>query len=121
VLAADRPVLNRALALEAVQGSVQLLTELTLIFRDCASENLAEIERAVAAADAPQVRFHAHSLKGSASALAGERVAALARELEQLGASNDIGRATILVAALVTEIEALNLALTALCADSGAS
>lgn len=118
--AAEPVVLNRELVLETVQGSFELLTELTLLFRESAAANLREIQSGLASGDVDRVRLNAHALKGASSALAGERVAALARELEQLAAANDLDRAPSLAAVLAREVDALNLALTTLSIDSRA-
>src|ERR687891_3014141 len=82
VPAAELPVINAQLTLETVHGSLELLAELTTLFQQTAAENLRALERAIESGDAPQVRFHAHALKGASGALAGERVAAVAGGLE---------------------------------------
>ena len=77
---------DHAVALHYTGGDSELLAELVGLFLETVPERRAELGEAVARADARTVERVAHSLKGGLASLGAGPAAALAAELERLGA-----------------------------------
>src|SRR5207249_4821503 len=82
--------LDRASLLARVEGDRELLRELAAIFLEEAPGQLAAIREAVWSRNAAAVSQTAHALVGCASNFGAERVADLARQLEQRGRDGDL-------------------------------
>lgn len=95
-----------------------LITELVDLFKNSAPEMVGEIEREIEAGDAHKMGRAAHTLKGSASNFAAERVMSLALEPENMGAENRLDGAETLLVRLKS---ALQIALAKLNAEAKGS
>jgi PAS domain S-box-containing protein len=116
--AADSPVsraLDLAAALERVEGDRELLEELVRIFAGECPNNLAEIRRALDAADAPLLERLAHTMKGAAANLGAKRLSAAAFELEKQARSGGLKNAAELIDNLKREIDRLMPEIDSLC------
>jgi len=102
-------VMDRGELLEAVDHDLELLADLTDIYRRDWPRLTGDLRQAVEGGDADQVRSVAHNLKGILSTLAAHRAASLAKEIESLGKQQELGGAGPLVAQLekaTAEVEA---------------
>ena len=100
----ELPVINRQKALEQTMGDELLLKDLMGDFSASAPNQVNALAEAVSAGDAVRVNREAHKLKGSAASLWVERIAAVARRLEKIGESGDLGQAALAVAELEREV-----------------
>lgn len=106
-------ILDRAAALERVEGDVELLQELVELFLADAPERMAEIRSALAACDGEGLQQAAHSLKGAAANLSALALASVAKHLEDAGRRQDFVVAAQAYAALEAEVDRLQEALSA--------
>jgi CheY-like chemotaxis protein len=112
-LPVQTPVFDRA-SLEAhADGDAALIVELIGLFREDAPRLVADVREAIAAGDARALHAAAHTLKGSARALGGNRAALVAVELEALGRAGSLEGAAALSDALTAEMTLLMAELTA--------
>jgi signal transduction histidine kinase/PleD family two-component response regulator/HPt (histidine-containing phosphotransfer) domain-containing protein len=72
-------------AFETVGGDRRLLTELVSVFMDEQEKMVNDIQNAVTAGDAKELRLTAHSMKGALTHLGASQAAHAARQLETLG------------------------------------
>ncbi len=72
-------------ALERVEGDLELLTDLIQVFLDDLPPHVTALRKAVEGQDARGIEQEAHRLKGAASSLGANSVAASAARLEQSG------------------------------------
>jgi len=79
------PCLDWEAALKNLEGDEQLLFELSEMFLDQCPALMTEIEGAISADEAENLRRAAHSLKGSARVIGGQAVAVAALALENIG------------------------------------
>src|SRR5579863_6814145 len=98
-------------ALNRIGGDTQLLQELCQIFLEESPKLLQKLRQAVAAGDADGVMRAAHSLKGESSYLGAGATSQAARQLEEMGRSNDLSRAGETLGVLEREAIALQLEL----------
>jgi PAS domain S-box-containing protein len=110
----DGEVIDRAAALERVDGDTELLGEIAQLFLDDADALTAEIRQAVHEADAPRIMRSAHRLKGSVATLAARGATDAALRLENMGRSGELAGATAALASLEAEMARLQPALRAL-------
>jgi len=97
-------VIDRATALERVEGDVELLREIAQLFLEDVPVRLAEIRDALEARDADALRTAAHSLKGAAANLSALAVGEAAKRLEIAGQKHDLEDADVAFAVLETEV-----------------
>lgn len=69
-------------ALEALDGSRELLSQLATIFSEDVQQAMSQLEQAVATRDAPSARLAAHSIRGLASIFYAPMTIEVARRLE---------------------------------------
>jgi len=112
--------LDRASLLARVEGDRELLRELAAIFVEEGPRLLDSIRNAVWAEDAAEVAQTAHALTGCASNLGADRVAELARKLEQQGRAGRLNGARQLYERLAAALGGLRAELEALCAEDAA-
>ena len=93
----NEPAFALAPALDRLEGDQALLLELLDIFVQTYAGYLDGIARAIAAGDTRQAGHEAHSLKGSALSVGAERMATLAKALEQAGAAGELARMPVLL------------------------
>ncbi|MHB0912610.1 MAG: response regulator [Armatimonadota bacterium] len=74
-------------------GSLEFVEEVIKIFKERTPQDLAEIETALAAGDAPALSALAHRLKGAAATTAAEGVRSCAEKLEMLGREERLSEA----------------------------
>ena len=86
--------------LDRIDGDVGFIAELANAFRADYPDKVEAMTRAIQERDAESLRRAAHGLKGALSNLAAVPAARLASQLEQLGASKDLGDAPALLAEL---------------------
>jgi HPt (histidine-containing phosphotransfer) domain-containing protein len=108
----DTEVFDAQSLRQRVEDDVELMREMIELYLSGAPQMLAEIERSVAAGDAPGVQMSAHALKGATQNMSGRRAAAAAFKLEQLGRSGDVGAAAEALETLQRELEMFREALT---------
>ncbi len=112
-------VIDRAAALERVDGDTELLGEIAQLFLDDVDALTAEIRQAVSDADPARIMRSAHRLKGSVATLAAHAAADAALRLENIGRSGEIAGATAALASLEAEMARLAPALRELVAEAG--
>jgi len=93
----DLPIFDLDDAMERVGGSPELLAEICKMFMDGWQESRDELEKAVVAGDAGEIRRVAHRVKGSAGNLSACVVAETAAGLELLGLRGDLDEARALL------------------------
>ena len=93
----DLPVFDWDDAMERVGGNPELLAEICSMFMDGWQESRDELENAVIARDAGEIRRVAHRVKGSAGNLSACVVADTAARLELLGLRGDLDEARVLL------------------------
>lgn len=98
-------VYSQERALAAADGDRELVQELLAMFRESSDEMIREVEDAVQAGSADQLRIAAHTLKGALANLGALAAADVARQLESMGAAGDISRAGSACRSLIAEIE----------------
>lgn len=115
--ATEEPPYDRVSALQRVDNDLAILKDLADAYFQDAPRLLTDLEAAVAAGDAKNVKFHAHTLKGLVAIFSALPAQRLAQRLEQLGAEGHLTEAPALVAQLRQELERLGPALQALAAE----
>jgi HPt (histidine-containing phosphotransfer) domain-containing protein len=98
----EAPV-NFSAALRWVDGDQELLTELIAIFLENCPKRLQELDHAVKEGNASGVRQAAHSLKGMVSGFDASAAHGLAAEMEGLGKTGDLSKASGLLSTLLIE------------------
>jgi len=100
-------VFDRGEALDRAFGSPELLQELLALFATEGPRLLAELQTAVAAGRAADARRLAHTLKGSAGAIAGRAVANAALGVETAARDGDLSAAAAALPALAQQLDRL--------------
>jgi HPt (histidine-containing phosphotransfer) domain-containing protein len=108
------PGLDRQIALLRVDGDVELLKEIAIIFLEDYPKVLAEIRAAIADGDAKQLEASAHTLKGSVANFGAAAVVASALRLELMGRAALLERSSEVLRALEAGLCALHAELEAL-------
>ena len=103
----DLPVFDRPGMLERLMNDEALAAIILDRFRESAPRQVAAVRTALAAGDADGIRRAAHSLKGAAANVGGERVRRAAFELEQAGQAGDLQAAGTILAGLEQEFSRL--------------
>ncbi len=106
----DPAVIGQLLELEETLGQPGILADTAADFDNHGRTRLAELRDAVAGGNGPEVKRLAHTLKGSAGALGARRLHHLCGQLEA-SASQDRGSGNALLAAVISEFEAVVAAL----------
>ena len=106
--AAEAASWNRKEALDRIGGDEALLRDLCEIFLQESPKLLQKLQQAVAAGDSDAVMRAAHSLKGESSYLGAGATSQVARQLEEMGRSQNPSRAKDTFAALERELESLH-------------
>lgn len=108
---AGRLVLDVAQLRDRLGDDEELVADVIRLYLEDYPQRLDAIAAAIEARDFARVRAEAHTLKGSASSLAGGRVAEAARRLEEIAATGDAALAGQRLASLLSEAEQLAAAL----------
>ncbi|MFC4973110.1 PAS-domain containing protein [Halomonas beimenensis] len=87
------PCLDWQAALDALDGNRELLDEMVEMFLEEAPRLMTEIDAALAAGEARDLRRAAHTLKGSARVVGGLAAGEAAQHLEALAKAGDLARA----------------------------
>ena len=96
-------------ALDRIGGDEELLRDLCQIFLEESPKLMEKLQQAVVAGDSDGVMRAAHSLKGESSYLGAGGTSQAARQLEEMGRSQDLSRARKTLAVLEREITTLHL------------
>jgi CheY-like chemotaxis protein len=107
-------VLDEAGLVALVSSDGQLLKELAGLFLEDSPLRLSEIRTALETSDFVSLRMAAHTLKGSAGSLYGQRTADIALRIEQAAEEGNIAQARDVFPALSEEVVKLQQALTRL-------
>jgi len=110
--------INEAELLERLGGDLDILSELTNIFREDYPKQLSSARRAIAEKDAEGVKRAGHALKGALANLAANGPCGTAAAIEQIGTSGDLSGAGQAVAQLESELAAVLESLQALCQET---
>ena len=105
------PVLDRAAALERLDGDEDMLATFLGLLVEQTAADLPKIAQALERGSAREVERLAHSLKGAAASLSAERVRQAAYQLELIGRNGDLSAGRAVLARLSDEVEQLRAAL----------
>jgi HPt (histidine-containing phosphotransfer) domain-containing protein len=100
-------VLDRKVALSRVDGDVELLKEIAVLFLENYEMWLSELREAAARGDARVVENTAHGLKGSVANFGAQAAVEAALRLETLGRGRDLTDVSQSLAALESALAAL--------------
>jgi len=100
---------NKTEALDRIGGDQELLRDLCKIFLEESPKLMQKLQEAVAAGDSDGVMRAAHSLKGESSYLGAGSTSQAARQLEEMGRSQDLSHAGNTLALLEREVASLHL------------
>jgi PAS domain S-box-containing protein len=103
----DRSPMNYQKAIEEFEGNEQFLQDVLQRFIDHARTQVEMLSRALAKGDSDQVMKEAHALKGGAANLHAHPLSDLARELEAVGRSGNLGKGPDLLEVLQKELTRL--------------
>jgi two-component system, sensor histidine kinase and response regulator len=98
---------NMSETLRRLGGDESLLHDVVVIFHEEAPKKIAALREALAQGDADSLGKTAHSLKGELGYLGASQLSQMARELEEMGRTQDLHRAPAVFRALERAIEAL--------------
>ena len=101
------PQFDRQDAMGRVDGDIQLLEEIAILFLDSCEEWLADLRRGLADSDAAVIERVAHTLKGSAASIGARPLVEAALRVEGIGASLDLAEADAAVRDLESRFEKL--------------
>jgi HPt (histidine-containing phosphotransfer) domain-containing protein len=104
---APENVLDRELALSRVGGDQQLLREIAVLFIEDCPRALAQIQEAVARADAAKLENAAHALKGSVANFGAREAVEAASRLEQMGRANEMSETEGMLRKLESSLSAV--------------
>ena len=102
---------NPQRALSLCNDDPDLARDLSALFLTTASELVAKLQAAAAAGDSREIQGVAHTLKGAAANLGGERLEALAKVLMKLGREGELAAASARMGQLHDELRQLEAAL----------
>ncbi len=108
--AEDTPVLDSDQLLQATDGDLELIDQVTTLFVEDTQERLNRIGEAVTGGDTEETRKEAHAIKGAASSVGGMAVWQAAKELESSAKAGEIDNCRL-------KLDALRLACTRLEAE----
>ena len=106
----DRSVLAGLCELQE-EGEPDILNELIELFLDEVQPQLVALREAMEAGDAQSVERIAHTLNGSCGNMGAKRMVALCAELEEMGHSETLAGAPVLISRLEEEFERVRVAL----------
>ncbi len=107
---AQKPIFDRAAALDRMADDEELLLEVIEAFMEDAPRQMAMLRRNLEASDAQEMGRTAHGMKGAAANLGAERVREAALHIEDAGKAEDLSNADTLVGVLAAELETLAVA-----------
>lgn len=104
----DVVVFDLAQAMRVVGDDREILREVIDVYLEDLSEMMKTLDAAFGKDDAESVELHAHSLKGASANVGGQRVRAVAYEIEKAGRAKDLDLARSHWEALEQEAERLS-------------
>jgi CheY-like chemotaxis protein/HPt (histidine-containing phosphotransfer) domain-containing protein len=111
VAAGSEHSLNAAQILDRLGGDEKLFQEVVEIFLEEGPRQITSLRRAIAERDAAGLESAAHNLRGELGYLGISRVSQKARELEEMGRSNDLQHSAETLAVLESEISEVLISL----------
>jgi len=120
-LAGDTPLVDWKVAEEVVGGDRELLYQVVDAFLQEAPQQMAALRKAIAAAEAVNVRRAAHTLKGSLRYFGVRSAYELAFQLEQAGQTGDLSPSAAIVEPLESALSQVLSELRSFHARGGAS
>jgi len=84
-------------------GDEELIKEVAAIFLKDSGERLDMLSKAVKAGDSREIKFYAHSIKGSAGNVGAVRLSEMASRLEHMALEDDLSQAAELLQNITTE------------------
>ena len=99
----DAPPIDLDEAIERTMGDIEFLEELLHDFLNQLSQQIKTLESTLERGDAEGFMHEAHAIKGAAANLSAERIAAIARGLEEIGKEGDLTKGKDLLADLIDE------------------
>jgi HPt (histidine-containing phosphotransfer) domain-containing protein len=111
VAAGSEHSLNAAQILDRLGGDEKLFQEVVEIFLEEGPKQITSLRRAIAERDAAGLESAAHNLRGELGYLGISRVSQKARELEEMGRSNDLQHSAETLAVLESEISEVLISL----------
>lgn len=107
MLEKKEPVFNKPLLLERLMNDEELARNLAGVFLGDVPERIKKLKDCLAKNDAKGVERAAHSIKGAASNMGGDALAALASSLENAASSQDLSFIVPKINELDSEFQAL--------------
>jgi len=107
-------LLDRDAILERMDGDVELLDEIVVLFLEDLPRLVAAMRESLANADAAGLRMAAHAMKGSLSNFGSLPSGTLASELEAMGRDENLDNAAPVFAYFLTSLERLKPAMLGL-------
>ncbi len=107
------PMHSREEFLEQLDGDEELMETLIAMFYENTPKAIAHIAAAIENRDGAALSATSHALQSSLGAVGAREASAVARQLEQLGQSDDFAKASSSLAQLQRAIEEVNIAMTA--------
>jgi HPt (histidine-containing phosphotransfer) domain-containing protein len=101
------PVLDRAAALERLDGDEDMLATFLNLLVEQSAADLPKIAQALEQGNAREVERLAHSLKGAAASLSAERVRQAAHQLELIGRNGNLSAGRPVLTCLSDEVDRL--------------
>lgn len=93
--------------LERFDNDLELILQVTQIFKTSSHDNLEKIEQAITEKDHEKMRINSHSLKGAASNFSPTIVTEKARQIEEKAKNKDFENTQQLLLELRQEVEEL--------------
>jgi len=109
----DVPVLRPQRTLETAAGDLDNLKDIIALFIEEAPKRIEQLRQAIAREDAPDAARHAHTIKGQAAYLGGERLRDMALDAEESAASGDLATPVRRLSDMEAQFAELRVALEA--------
>ncbi|HLP16611.1 MAG TPA: response regulator, partial [Bacteroidota bacterium] len=102
-----KPIFNGAELIDRLMEDEELVNEVVSGFLSEIPVQVAAVKRWLAAGDAHRVKCEAHSIKGASANVSGERLTAVAFEIEKAATAGDLDAVSVLIPVLDAQVEAL--------------
>lgn len=102
----EKPIFDKADLMDRLDDDHLLAVELAELFITDVKEKFASLQTAIDKGIGSEIEKEAHSIKGAASNLSGQKVRYLAGVIETAGKNNDMNAAMVVMTELATAIDA---------------